>query len=376
MTPDISSFSFSSPSSTPRFFPHPRPIHPVLFTALTHSAGPPNEWAASKAWRAIIAGGAGAPWYTETYRKRMDLGVGIHPWTTSLSASSGSGYTSSPSALTSRARRLRHWARTAPRSVLTDMKWGGFGSLDFGGDAGGGVKEGGMEGQLRFDLTENARAERLAELRAREDAAERATSRCFGSAACHVLDTDGSRSRPFPSTVDAAWLYGSPGIGAFPVPLPFPARFLGLTYNFLEPTVPLRQVIPSPPFLRCVRAHSAPLPKGAHTVQRTTRAKLPAQSPGNARAVCSNGGTARAPYRAARRSREAAGGFINRRACGLLSVRSAARGRVRRCTKATEPRRARRAGGGRFSGAHKREGAVRQGASATMDSTLVATTTQ
>ncbi|KAJ6527991.1 hypothetical protein DFH09DRAFT_161797 [Mycena vulgaris] len=74
-------------------------------------SGPPNEWAASKAWRAIIAGGAGAPWYTETYRKRMDLGVGIHPWTTSfssLSTSSGSGYTSSPSAFIPRAHRRCH----------------------------------------------------------------------------------------------------------------------------------------------------------------------------------------------------------------------------------------------------------------------------
>ncbi|KAJ7076969.1 hypothetical protein B0H15DRAFT_862667 [Mycena belliarum] len=136
------------------------------------ASGAPNDWANSKAWRAIIAGGAGAPRYTETYRKRMDLGVGVHPSTSSLqsslSASSGTGsYFSSPSSynLASGSSTSLSDDGSAFRS-LTDMKWGEFESLGFGSSGGatgggGGMKEGGIEGRLRFDLTENARAERL-----------------------------------------------------------------------------------------------------------------------------------------------------------------------------------------------------------------------
>ncbi|KAJ7016606.1 hypothetical protein C8F04DRAFT_1019007 [Mycena alexandri] len=138
--------------------------------------GPANDWAASKAWRAIIAGGAGAPRYAESYRKRMDLGVGVHPSTSSLAstyASSttthSSNYGSSPSAYNLSAPSTSSLSSEdgagAFRS-LTDLKWGEFESLGFGsngGDAGfGNVKEGGIEGKLKFDLTENARAERLA----------------------------------------------------------------------------------------------------------------------------------------------------------------------------------------------------------------------
>ncbi|KAJ7608089.1 hypothetical protein DFH06DRAFT_210105 [Mycena polygramma] len=56
-------------------------------------------------------------------------------------------------------------SRCAFRS-LTDVKWGEFKSLGFGGGGagavGGGAKEGRIDGRLRFDLTENARAEHLA----------------------------------------------------------------------------------------------------------------------------------------------------------------------------------------------------------------------
>ncbi|KAJ6527990.1 hypothetical protein DFH09DRAFT_1186187 [Mycena vulgaris] len=141
------------------------------------------------------------------------------------------------------------------------------------------------------------------ELRALEDAAERATFRRFGSAACHVLDTDASPSRPFPSTVDAARLYGPPGIGAFPVPPPFPARFLGLTYNFLEPTVPLRQVLHFTCFRiihlparhvpsrrrsrRAMRGQFAVMAvqRAPRTVPHAARAKPPAHSSTGARAA-------------------------------------------------------------------------------------------
>ncbi|KAJ7177312.1 hypothetical protein C8R43DRAFT_1118314 [Mycena crocata] len=53
-------------------------------------ARPANDWAAFKAWRAIIAGGAGAPCYSESFRERMDLGVGVQPSTSSTSASASS----------------------------------------------------------------------------------------------------------------------------------------------------------------------------------------------------------------------------------------------------------------------------------------------
>ncbi|KAJ7149733.1 hypothetical protein C8R46DRAFT_915583 [Mycena filopes] len=131
------------------------------------SAGAPNEWAASKAWRSIVAGGAGAPRYAESYRKRMDLGVGVHPSTSSLASTTttSSNYGSSPSAYNLSAPSTTSLSSEdsggAFRS-LTDMKWGEFESLGFGSDAHGGAKEGGIETKLKFDLTENARAERLA----------------------------------------------------------------------------------------------------------------------------------------------------------------------------------------------------------------------
>ncbi|KAJ7702067.1 hypothetical protein B0H16DRAFT_750216 [Mycena metata] len=136
------------------------------------AGGPTNDWAASKAWRAIVAGGAGAPRYAESYRKRLDLGVGVHPSTSSLASSySSSGthssnYGSSPSAYNLSAPSTSSLSSEdgagAFRS-LTDLKWGEFESLGFGSNAGdAGANQGGIETKLKFDLTENARAERLA----------------------------------------------------------------------------------------------------------------------------------------------------------------------------------------------------------------------
>ncbi|KAJ7079916.1 hypothetical protein C8R43DRAFT_1083182 [Mycena crocata] len=155
----------------------------------TGGSGPANEWAASKAWRAILAGGAGAPRYSESFRKRMDLGVGVQPSTSSLASSStsasshtnssSSGYNTTSSAYNSLSSTSpSSFNLTSPSTTslgedagafrsLTDMKWGEFESLGFGSGGGGGgdvgpIREGGIEGRLRFDLTENARAERLA----------------------------------------------------------------------------------------------------------------------------------------------------------------------------------------------------------------------
>ncbi|KAF7291451.1 F-box domain-containing protein [Mycena indigotica] len=148
------------------------------------TGGTPNAWAASRAWRTIVAGGAGAPRYTDSYRKRMDFGVGVHPSTTSLSSSTSSSLPGlSPptpySSLTSPSSTSLASTESAPGAFrsLTDLQWGAFESLGFGhgtGDGVGGfevglgvgdkgeVGKGGIEGRLRFDLTENARAERAA----------------------------------------------------------------------------------------------------------------------------------------------------------------------------------------------------------------------
>ncbi|KAJ7209450.1 hypothetical protein B0H12DRAFT_1330088 [Mycena haematopus] len=134
-------------------------------------AGQGNDWAQSRAWRAILAGGAGVPRYADTYRKRLDLGVGVHP---ALSSASSLRVDEQP-----RHHHLGRWRGGGAFRSLTDLKWGEFESLGFGfgsgggaggggGDSGGGGGAGagggaaGLEGKLRFDLTENARAERLA----------------------------------------------------------------------------------------------------------------------------------------------------------------------------------------------------------------------
>jgi hypothetical protein len=94
----------------------------------------------------------------------MDLGVGVHPSTSSLSSPSGgteyggSTYNLSAPSTTS----LGSGEDGGAFRSLTDLKWGEFESLGFGsgggGLGGGAAKEGGIEGRLRFDLTENARA--------------------------------------------------------------------------------------------------------------------------------------------------------------------------------------------------------------------------
>ncbi|KAF7293338.1 F-box domain-containing protein [Mycena kentingensis (nom. inval.)] len=142
--------------------------------------GTTNDWSSSRAWRTIIAGGAGSPRYTDSYRKRMDFGVGVHPSTSSLASSTSSTFStalSTPStaltspSTTSLASSTGGGGETSFRS-LTDMQWGAFESLGFGHGGGTGVggfeisatgeKGGGIEGRLKFDLTENARAERAA----------------------------------------------------------------------------------------------------------------------------------------------------------------------------------------------------------------------
>ncbi|KAJ7051535.1 hypothetical protein C8F01DRAFT_1174871 [Mycena amicta] len=138
-----------------------------------------SEWSASRAWRTILAGGAGAPRYTDAYRKRMDFGVGVHPSTSSLSSSTSSATPFSSHSLTSPsstslASTTESAAPGAFRS-LTDLQWGAFESLGFGHGSGAGVggfemgagavaesAAGGIDGRLKFDLTENARAERAA----------------------------------------------------------------------------------------------------------------------------------------------------------------------------------------------------------------------
>nr|GAT57935.1 predicted protein [Mycena chlorophos] len=148
-------------------------------------SGTTNDWSASRAWRTILAGGAGAPRYTDAYRKRMDMPVGVHPSTTSLSSSTSSA-SSTPFSSLSASTNTNSGSLTSPSSVslvsttestapgafrsLTDLQWGAFESLGFEHGSGfevgvagpGDKKSGGIEGRLRFDLTENARAERAA----------------------------------------------------------------------------------------------------------------------------------------------------------------------------------------------------------------------
>ncbi|KAJ6613879.1 hypothetical protein B0H10DRAFT_196553 [Mycena sp. CBHHK59/15] len=124
--------------------------------------GPGSEWASSRAWRSVLAGGSGEPRFAESYRKRLDLPASLHPETGSAASALTSPSTTSLS--------VGAGTDAAFRS-LTDLKWGEFESLGFGsggvddGSTGGGFgfsrETEGIEGKLRFDLTENARAERL-----------------------------------------------------------------------------------------------------------------------------------------------------------------------------------------------------------------------
>ncbi|KAJ7196677.1 hypothetical protein GGX14DRAFT_526692 [Mycena pura] len=131
-----------------------------------------NDWGASKAWRSILAGGAGAPRYTEPYRKRMDFGLGVQPSTASLNSSISSATSSPFGPLTSPSTTSLASDETGAFRSLTDLQWGAFESLGFDGRADGARsfelvttgenRDSGIEARLKFDLTENARAERLA----------------------------------------------------------------------------------------------------------------------------------------------------------------------------------------------------------------------
>ncbi|CAK5278270.1 unnamed protein product [Mycena citricolor] len=141
------------------------------------SGSGPNDWASSKAWRNILAGAQGTPRYSDTYRRRLDLAVGVHPQTASmtsmtsdvpsLSSSIGSSPYSSSAYTPSNTSLASDTDGGAFRS-LTDLKWGEFESLGFSHGTGAGLvatpsrKEPGIDGRLKFDLTENARAERAA----------------------------------------------------------------------------------------------------------------------------------------------------------------------------------------------------------------------
>ncbi|KAJ7271461.1 hypothetical protein C8J57DRAFT_1449901 [Mycena rebaudengoi] len=173
------------------------PAGPTSSTSAQGGSG----WGGSKAWRGVLAGGSGAPRYADSYRKRMDLGAGVQPDT---GASSSSSSSSSPYGAIVYGSSVQVGAQQANQSALglglgmggmggsnatlvddgaaekfrslTDLKWGEFESLGFGDNGGGGAGgggfgfsgggagkgAGGIEGKLRFDLTENARAERLA----------------------------------------------------------------------------------------------------------------------------------------------------------------------------------------------------------------------
>ncbi|KAJ7627265.1 hypothetical protein FB45DRAFT_795432 [Roridomyces roridus] len=136
----------------------------------------PNEWASSKAWRGILAGGTGTPRFSDSYRKRLDLAPGVQPAVASSSSSSsysspgspyGASLTSAPSAYTASSTSLVSSEESTFKS-LTDFKWGEFETLGFGSlgnestNSSGGGGAGGIETRLKFDLTENARAERMA----------------------------------------------------------------------------------------------------------------------------------------------------------------------------------------------------------------------
>ncbi|KAK7044292.1 hypothetical protein R3P38DRAFT_2765957 [Favolaschia claudopus] len=61
----------------------------VGYTVVSSSgSGPgPNDWVSFKAWRNILVSDAGSPRSAEPYRNRVDLGVGVHPSTSSPSSS-------------------------------------------------------------------------------------------------------------------------------------------------------------------------------------------------------------------------------------------------------------------------------------------------
>ncbi|KAJ7763823.1 hypothetical protein B0H16DRAFT_1801200 [Mycena metata] len=120
--------------------------------------GPTKEWAASKAWRAIIAGGAGAPRYAKSSRKRLDLGAGVHTSTSSESLASSYSFFSTTHS-SNYGSSLSAYNLSAPSTTSRSSEDGVGASLGFGSNAGdAGVKEGGIETKLKFDLTENTRA--------------------------------------------------------------------------------------------------------------------------------------------------------------------------------------------------------------------------
>ncbi|KAJ7709085.1 hypothetical protein B0H16DRAFT_1481185 [Mycena metata] len=107
-----------------------------------------SSWASGSA-----GGGASAPRYVKSYRKRLDLGVGVHPSTSSLAFSYSSGAThsgSSPSA----------YNLSAPSTTcLSSEDVGRVRSLGFGSNAGdASANQGGIGTKLKFEFTENARA--------------------------------------------------------------------------------------------------------------------------------------------------------------------------------------------------------------------------
>jgi hypothetical protein len=117
-----------------------------------------NGLAGSKDWERIAPPALKLPpRYSDNYRKRMDMAPGFHPDTTSSSGMSAASSLSSSTASTITLAGDGDYfglgdgkAKDGEFKSLTDMKWGEFETIGFGGLS--------DESKLQFDLTEGARA--------------------------------------------------------------------------------------------------------------------------------------------------------------------------------------------------------------------------
>ncbi|KAJ7594334.1 hypothetical protein C8J56DRAFT_926494 [Mycena floridula] len=118
----------------------------------TGSAPADGGLAATREWMGITNGATSPPTYSDAYRKRMNMPNNTQPDT---------AYTSNymPYASTSPARAASSDSFGEARfRSLTDLKWGEFENLGFGGLG----ADPGSEKKLQFDLTEGARESRAA----------------------------------------------------------------------------------------------------------------------------------------------------------------------------------------------------------------------
>jgi hypothetical protein len=106
---------------------------------LTHA---PNAFAQSRDWERVAPPTLKlTPRYADSYKKRMDLPPNFHPHPGVASGDSPNDYFGAGKPTVAGEERFRN---------LTDLKWGEFESMGFGGLESG-------EKKLQFDLTESAR---------------------------------------------------------------------------------------------------------------------------------------------------------------------------------------------------------------------------